>query len=150
MFSQIVSSYYLIYFYIALSGNDRDLLTILYIDMSFIYLSSFEPYLQQYLNLYLVSICGILIRVLIIVFAYGLRLVFKPYLTRIWPVQVETSVKPFVNQSVLILLLASHINVPYQIVWERLSIKFNLVVLSYRSTQFYKFMKVYLNYCCKR
>ena len=150
MFSQIVSSYYLIYFYIALSGNDRDLLTILYIDMSFIYLSSFEPCLQQYLNLYLVSICGILIRVLIIVFAYGLRLVFKPYLTRIWPVQVETSVKPFVNQSVLILLLASHINVPYQIVWERLSIKFNLVVLSYRSTQFYKFMKVYLNYCCKR
>ena len=150
MFSQIVSSYYLIYFYIALSGNDRDLLTILYIDMSFIYLSSFEPYLQQYLHLYLVSICGILIRVLIIVFAYGLRLVFKPYLTRIWPVQVETSVKPFVNQSVLILLLASHINVPYQIVWERLSIKFNLVVLSYRSTQFYKFMKVYLNYCCKR
>ena len=140
----------MIYFYIALSGNDRDLLTILYIDMSFIYLSSFEPYLQQYLNLYLVSICGILIRVLIIVFAYGLRLVFKPYLTRIWPVQVETSVKPFLNQSVLILLLASHINVSYQIVWERLTIKFNLVVLSYRSTQFYKFMKVYLNYCCKR
>ena len=57
------------------------------IDMSLVYLSSFEPYLQQYLNPYLASISGIIIRVLRIVFTSGLRLVFKPYLTLIWPVQ---------------------------------------------------------------
>ena len=53
------------------------------IDMPFIYLSSFEPYLQQYLNPYLVSTAGILIRVLRIVFTSGLRFVVKTYLTRI-------------------------------------------------------------------
>ena len=70
-------------FYLSLSGNDSALLTILYIDMPFVYLSSFEPSPQQYLNPYLVSISGILIRVLRIVFTSGLRLVFKPYLIRI-------------------------------------------------------------------
>ena len=64
------------------------LLLILYIDMPFIYLSSFEPpNLQKYMNPYLVSISDILIRVLSIVFTSDLRLVFKPYLTRIGPVQ---------------------------------------------------------------
>ena len=57
-------------FYLALPGNDCVLLTILYADMPFIYLSSFEPYLQQYLNLYVVSISGILIEVLRIVFTF--------------------------------------------------------------------------------
>ena len=136
-------------FYLAFSGNDCVLLTILYIDMPFIYLSSFEPNLQKYLNPYLVSISDILIRVLRIVFTSDLRLVFKPYLTRIWPVQSWNEWKPFANQSVLILLLASHIHIPYQIVWERLTVKFNLVVLSYGSEWFYKFVKVYRNYCCK-
>ena len=74
-------------FYLALSGNDCVLLTILYIDMPFIYLSSFEPYLQQYLNAYLLSISGNRIRVLRIVVTLCLRLVFKPYLIRVWPVQ---------------------------------------------------------------
>ena len=73
-------------FYLALSGNNCVLLTILYIDMPFIYLSNFEPDLQQYLNPYLISISGIRIRVLRIVFTSGLCLVLKPYLTGIWPV----------------------------------------------------------------
>ena len=74
-------------FYLALAGKDCVLLTILYIDMPFVYLSNFQRYPQQYLNPYLVSISGILIRVLRIAFTSGLPLVFKPYLTRIWPVQ---------------------------------------------------------------
>ena len=110
-------------FYLALSGNDYALLTILCIDMPFIYLSSFEPNLWQYLNPYLVSISNILIRVSRIVFTSGLRLIFKPYLTRIWPVQSWNEWEPFASQSVLILLLVSHIHIPYQIVWERLTVK---------------------------
>ena len=64
-------------------------------------------------------------------FTSDLSLVFKPYLTHIWPVQSWSEWKPFANQSVLILLLASYIHIPYQLVWERLTVKFNLVVLSY-------------------
>ena len=36
--------------------------------------------------------------------------------------KVVTSENPFGNQSVLVLLFASHINIPYQNVWERLNV----------------------------
>ena len=137
-------------FCLALPGNNYVLLIILYIDMSFIYLSSFDPNLQKYLNPYLASISDIFIRVLRIVFTSDLHLVFKPYLTRIWPLQSWNKWKLFASQSVLILLLASHIHILYQVVWKSLTIKFNLIVFSYGNAWFYKFVKVYRNYCCKR
>ena len=74
-------------FHLALSGSHYVLFAILYIDINFVYLSSFEPYLHQYLHSYLVFISGILIRILRIKFTFGLRLLFIPYLIRIWSMQ---------------------------------------------------------------
>ena len=49
----------------------------------FVYLFSFKPNPHQYLHLHLTSISGIYIRILRSVFTSAVRLVFKPYLTRI-------------------------------------------------------------------
>ena len=70
-------------FYLALPEKNSVQLTVLYADTHFFFLSSIEPYLYQYRLLYLVAISGILVRILKIVFTSGLRLVVKPYLTRI-------------------------------------------------------------------
>ena len=137
----------MVLFCFVLFGNDCVFYCLFYIliCLLFICLALNPPNWQKYMDPYLVSISDILIRVLSIVFTSDLRLVFKPYLTRIGPVQSWNERKPFANHSVLILLLASHIHIPYQIVWERLTIKFKLVISSYGNEWFYKFVKVHQN-----
>ena len=70
-------------------------------------------------------------------------------LNLIWPVsdlfKVEKNKKPFLNRSLLILLLASYISIPYKIVWERLTVKFNVAVYHMEvigSTNMWKFTEI--------
>ena len=83
-----------------------------------------------------------------------LNLVYALYLNLILPESDLCKLKwvkhRLFNHLVLILLLASHISILYQIVWEQLTAKLNLAVLPYGNDWFYKFMKVYQNYCCKK
>ena len=141
-----------------MSGNDGVLLTILYIYTYFVYLFNFKANPHQYLPPHLTSISGILIRILRSVFTSAVRLVFKPYLSRIWSMQSwkdwksvcqSISVDPIVNVSYQCALPSNLRMFDYQIVWERLTVKFSLLVLPSGNNRFYKFVKVYRNYCCK-
>ena len=82
-------SFGFVLFCFVLFGNDSVFYCLFYIliCLLFICLALNPPNLQKYMNPHLISISDILIRVLSIVFTSDLRLVFKPYLTRIGPVQ---------------------------------------------------------------